>query len=156
MWRRNNNLALLQQYGANAWRVHNYLLEADAKAAETLAEGLKEETTRVNRERKNTQVSGRPAEWSAHCSKRETTDADREPVDLARDTMAAGHRQQPPAHHGQRSDGGGDAQINNAGAGAVWDAVPQVDYNNVLYVVDAPVRTKIRSGVECSGCLSRP
>ena len=57
MWRRHHNLALLQQYGANAWRVHNYLLEADVKAAEKLADGLKEETTSVNRERKNTQVS---------------------------------------------------------------------------------------------------
>ncbi|VDB99302.1 unnamed protein product [Peniophora sp. CBMAI 1063] len=53
---RHHNLALLQQYGANAWRVHNYLLEADAKVAEKLAEGVKEETTGVNRERKNGQT----------------------------------------------------------------------------------------------------
>jgi hypothetical protein len=55
--RRHNNLALLQQYGNNAWRVHNYLLEADAKKAEKLLEELKEETTSLNRERKNNQVN---------------------------------------------------------------------------------------------------
>ena len=53
---RHNNLALLQQYGNNAWRVHNYLLEADTKKAENLLEELKERTTSLNRERKNTQV----------------------------------------------------------------------------------------------------
>ena len=53
---RHNNLALLQQYGNNAWRVHNYLLEADTKKAENLLEELKERTTGVNRERKNTQA----------------------------------------------------------------------------------------------------
>jgi hypothetical protein len=61
--RRHNNLALLQQYGNNAWRVHNYLLEADAKKAEKLLEELKEKTTSLNRERKNNQVNhprGRP------------------------------------------------------------------------------------------------
>jgi pre-mRNA-splicing factor SPF27 len=51
-----NNLALLQQYGNNAWRVHNYLLEADTKKAENLLEELKERTTGLNRERKNNQV----------------------------------------------------------------------------------------------------
>jgi hypothetical protein len=55
---RHNNLALLQQYGNNAWRVHNYLLEADTKKAESLLEELKERTTSLNRERKNTQVFG--------------------------------------------------------------------------------------------------
>jgi hypothetical protein len=53
---RHNNLALLQQYGNNAWRVHNYLLEADTKKAENVLEELKERTTGLNRERKNTQV----------------------------------------------------------------------------------------------------
>ena len=53
---RHNNLALLQQYGNNAWRVHNYLLEADTKKAENLLEELKERTTSLNRERKNSQV----------------------------------------------------------------------------------------------------
>ena len=53
---RHNNLALLQQYGNNAWRVHNYLLEADTKNAENLLEELKERTTGLNRERKSTQV----------------------------------------------------------------------------------------------------
>src|ERR1700742_4689100 len=45
---RHNNLALLQQYGSNAWRIHNYLLEADTKNAETMLENLREQTTSVN------------------------------------------------------------------------------------------------------------
>ncbi|TFY65789.1 hypothetical protein EVG20_g5289, partial [Dentipellis fragilis] len=53
---RHNNLALLQQYGSNAWRIHNYTLEADAKSAEKLLEELKEQTTEVNRDRKNAQT----------------------------------------------------------------------------------------------------
>ncbi|KAH9964485.1 breast carcinoma amplified sequence 2 [Russula dissimulans] len=53
---RHNNLALLQQYGNNAWRLHNYILEADTKKAEKLLEELKEQTTSLNRERKNTQT----------------------------------------------------------------------------------------------------
>jgi hypothetical protein len=54
---RHNNLALLQQYGSNAWRTHNYFLEANVKNAEKLLEELKEQTTNLNRERKNSQVS---------------------------------------------------------------------------------------------------
>ncbi|THH19741.1 hypothetical protein EW146_g1503 [Bondarzewia mesenterica] len=53
---RHNNLALLQQYGNNAWRIHNFLLEADTKKAEKLLEELREQTTEVNRDRKNTQT----------------------------------------------------------------------------------------------------
>ncbi|KAI0067833.1 BCAS2-domain-containing protein [Artomyces pyxidatus] len=53
---RHNNLALLQQYGSNAWRIHNYVLEADTKRAEKLLEELKEQTTDVNRDRKNAQT----------------------------------------------------------------------------------------------------
>ena len=50
------NVALLQTYGANAWRLHNYLLEADVKVVDNAVEHLKEQTTEVNRERKNYQV----------------------------------------------------------------------------------------------------
>ncbi|KAG1867797.1 hypothetical protein DFJ58DRAFT_767906, partial [Suillus subalutaceus] len=39
---RHTNLALLQTYGPNAWRIHNYLLEATAKQAETALEELKQ------------------------------------------------------------------------------------------------------------------
>ncbi|KAG1826219.1 breast carcinoma amplified sequence 2 [Suillus subaureus] len=53
---RHTNLALLQTYGPNAWRIHNYLLEATAKQAETALEELKQRTTDVNRERKNSQT----------------------------------------------------------------------------------------------------
>ena len=50
------NIALLQQYGANSWRVHNYLLEANSKQLEKAVEDLTQLTTDLNRDRKNTQV----------------------------------------------------------------------------------------------------
>lgn len=53
---RHTNLALLQTYGSNAWRIHNYLLDSTAKQAEKALEDLKQLTIEVNRERKNTQV----------------------------------------------------------------------------------------------------
>ncbi|KAL1661918.1 Pre-mRNA-splicing factor SPF27 [Schizophyllum commune] len=53
---RQTNVSLLQTYGANAWRIHNYLLETTAKNAEKALEELKEQITDVNRERKNTQT----------------------------------------------------------------------------------------------------
>ncbi|EIM92812.1 uncharacterized protein STEHIDRAFT_144095 [Stereum hirsutum FP-91666 SS1] len=49
---RHNNLALLQQYGSNAWRIHNYLLEADTKQEEKLLEQAREQATHVNRDRR--------------------------------------------------------------------------------------------------------
>lgn len=51
------NIALLQQYGANSWRVHNYLLEATSKQLERAVEDLTQLTTDLNRDRKNSQVS---------------------------------------------------------------------------------------------------
>ena len=54
---RHINLALLQQYGSNAWRIHNYLNEATAKNIEKALEDLNNLTTEVNRDRKNFQVS---------------------------------------------------------------------------------------------------
>jgi hypothetical protein len=53
---RHSNLALLQQYGTNAWRVHNYRLESEAKSMEKELEYLRQRTTEINRERKNFQV----------------------------------------------------------------------------------------------------
>ncbi|KIM67078.1 hypothetical protein SCLCIDRAFT_1210555 [Scleroderma citrinum Foug A] len=53
---RHTNLALLQTYGSNAWRIHNYRLEEAAKQAERALEELKERTTELNRERKNSQT----------------------------------------------------------------------------------------------------
>ncbi|TFK90232.1 breast carcinoma amplified sequence 2 [Polyporus arcularius HHB13444] len=53
---RHLNLALLQQYGSNAWRIHNYLNEAAAKHIEQTLEELKNLTTEVNRDRKNYQT----------------------------------------------------------------------------------------------------
>ncbi|KAI0724299.1 breast carcinoma amplified sequence 2 [Cerioporus squamosus] len=53
---RHINLALMQQYGSNAWRIHNYLTEATAKNIEQALEELKNLTTEVNRDRKNYQT----------------------------------------------------------------------------------------------------
>ncbi|KAF8971530.1 Pre-mRNA-splicing factor SPF27, partial [Flammula alnicola] len=52
---RQQNLALLQTYGPNGFRIQNYLLEGTAKQTEKALEELKELTVEVNRERKNTQ-----------------------------------------------------------------------------------------------------
>lgn len=53
---RQTNLSLLQTYGPNAWRMHNYLLEADTVLLEKQTEQQKERITELNRERKNNQV----------------------------------------------------------------------------------------------------
>ncbi|KZT43939.1 breast carcinoma amplified sequence 2 [Sistotremastrum suecicum HHB10207 ss-3] len=53
---RQTNIALLQNYGANSWKVHNYLLEAEVNIIEKEAEKLQEAVTDVNRERKNNQT----------------------------------------------------------------------------------------------------
>ncbi|KAJ7071534.1 breast carcinoma amplified sequence 2, partial [Mycena amicta] len=53
---RQTNLQLLQTYGSNAWRIHNYLLETTVKQTEKALEEMKEMTVEVNRERKNTQT----------------------------------------------------------------------------------------------------
>ncbi|KAL0950848.1 hypothetical protein HGRIS_007606 [Hohenbuehelia grisea] len=50
------NLTLLQTYGANSWRIHNYLLESTAKQIEKAVEDLKQLTVEVNRDRKNSQT----------------------------------------------------------------------------------------------------
>ncbi|KAK7463859.1 hypothetical protein VKT23_005794 [Stygiomarasmius scandens] len=52
---RQTNVTLLQTYGPNAWRIHNYLLEAQAKQIEKALEDLKQLTVDVNRQRKNDQ-----------------------------------------------------------------------------------------------------
>ena len=49
-------MTLLQTYGANAWRVHNYLLENTVKLAEKALEDLQQLQVDVNRERKNEQT----------------------------------------------------------------------------------------------------
>jgi len=48
-------MGLLQKYGGNAWRIHNYELEQEAKNMEKRLEEVKGQTVEVNRERKNTQ-----------------------------------------------------------------------------------------------------
>lgn len=53
---RQTNLALLQNYGSNAWRIHNYQLEAVTKTLDKAVEDLKQLTVDVNRDRKNFQT----------------------------------------------------------------------------------------------------
>lgn len=50
------NLELLQKYGANAWRVHNYMLEAHLKRIQAANEDIKNKILQINRERKMDQV----------------------------------------------------------------------------------------------------
>ncbi|ORY92214.1 Pre-mRNA-splicing factor SPF27 [Syncephalastrum racemosum] len=54
------NLELLQKYGANAWRVHNYMLEAHLKRIQAANEDMKNKILQINRERKmdQTQAAG--------------------------------------------------------------------------------------------------
>jgi pre-mRNA-splicing factor SPF27 len=67
-WFRHSNLALLQQYGANVWRVNNYRVESEAKSIEKELEYLKQRTTEVNRERKNFQVCRAHPQTRTHLS----------------------------------------------------------------------------------------
>ncbi|PAV21887.1 breast carcinoma amplified sequence 2 [Pyrrhoderma noxium] len=53
---RQSNIALLQTYGSNAWRVQNYLMEHTTKGIEKALEEVRERTTEVNRERKQNQT----------------------------------------------------------------------------------------------------
>jgi pre-mRNA-splicing factor SPF27 len=50
------NLELLQKYGANAWRVHNYQLEQDLAAIKKNTEQLRNQILEINRERKQDQT----------------------------------------------------------------------------------------------------
>ncbi|KAI8098467.1 Pre-mRNA-splicing factor SPF27 [Halteromyces radiatus] len=50
------NLELLQKYGANAWRVHNYQLEADLKQIQQETEDYRNQINQINRERKADQM----------------------------------------------------------------------------------------------------
>ncbi|KLO20525.1 breast carcinoma amplified sequence 2 [Schizopora paradoxa] len=54
---RQQNIALLQNYGSNAWRIHNFTLEETAKGIERALEEVKEQTVEVNRERKQYQTT---------------------------------------------------------------------------------------------------
>ncbi|PVF98835.1 breast carcinoma amplified sequence 2 [Serendipita vermifera] len=54
---RSANGALMQQYGANAWRVYNYRLEVVGKSLDKAIEELNERVTEVNRARKNEQIA---------------------------------------------------------------------------------------------------
>jgi len=53
---RHTNLALMQTYGQNAWRISNYHLEEAAKQCERALEESKQLATELNRERKNSQT----------------------------------------------------------------------------------------------------
>ncbi|KAI8645873.1 Pre-mRNA-splicing factor SPF27 [Parasitella parasitica] len=50
------NLELLQKYGANAWRVHNFQLEKDLADIRKNTENVRNQILEINRERKNDQT----------------------------------------------------------------------------------------------------
>lgn len=58
------NGALMQQYGANAWRVYNYRLEVVGKSLDKELEIINERITDVNRSRKNEQVRPFPYQYA--------------------------------------------------------------------------------------------
>lgn len=85
---RHTNLALLQQYGPNAWRIHNYLTEATAKNIEKALEDLNKLMTEVNRDRKNSQVRvSSMLTGSLRNSSPNVTDTDRKPTYVTRNAM---------------------------------------------------------------------
>lgn len=49
-------MELLQKYGANAWRVHNYQLENDLADIKRKTEELRNKIVEINKERKNDQL----------------------------------------------------------------------------------------------------
>ena len=81
------NLALLQQYGSNAWRIHNYLNEATAQNIEKALEELKNLTTEVNRDRKNYQVRVLMNRCGCTTYRCLSADASRDAADLAGDAV---------------------------------------------------------------------
>ena len=89
------NIALLQQYGANSWRVHNYLLEANSKQLEKAVEDLAQMTTDLNRDRKNTQVRGLCSDRRTMADRR-MTDYVWSATDRFGDKMDRTHLERPP------------------------------------------------------------
>lgn len=54
---RSENVSLLKTYGVNAWRLHAFNVEADAKRAEAALEQVEQETNALNRVRRDAQLS---------------------------------------------------------------------------------------------------
>lgn len=50
------NLELLQKFGANAWRLHNYQLEQQLKQTQRATEESRQRIVELNRQRKAEQV----------------------------------------------------------------------------------------------------
>lgn len=50
------NLELLQKYGANAWRLHNYQLENELQQYQKTLEEYKQNILELNKQRKAEQV----------------------------------------------------------------------------------------------------
>jgi pre-mRNA-splicing factor SPF27 len=51
------NLELLQKYGANAWRLHNYQLEHESQQYQKILEEYKQNILDLNKQRKTEQVN---------------------------------------------------------------------------------------------------
>lgn len=91
MLSRLTNLELLQKYGSNAWRIHNFQLEATAKNYDKAVEDLKQLTVEVNRDRKNTQVRRVPSSDKAQILIPSPPDTTRSSTHRPRDEVDRAH-----------------------------------------------------------------
>lgn len=78
-------------YGANSWKVHNFLLEEDAKALEKSLEALKDQSTDINRSRKNAQVSAKPSSFRSLFTLPPSVDYRWRPAYCTREQMDRAH-----------------------------------------------------------------
>ena len=53
------NLELLQKYGANAWKLHNYQLEQELQQYQKTLEEYKQNIFDLNKQRKSEQVNNK-------------------------------------------------------------------------------------------------
>lgn len=95
------NLALLQTYGPNAYRINNYLLEATTKQVEKASEDLKQLTVDVNRERKNDQVRASAIVSNGTPLMLDAIGTTWKAVDLARDAVDGAYLEHPSDRTGQ-------------------------------------------------------
>lgn len=109
---RQTNIALLQQYGSNAWRVHNYLLEANTTQMEKAVSDLEQLTTDVNRERKKMQVRRPYIAEVVLADLRSITDGAWSPADCTGDPMDRVDFQCAPNRDGECCIGGRTRSFN--------------------------------------------
>lgn len=139
---RQSNLALLQNYGANAWRIHNYLLETTSKNLDKSLEELKELTTEVNRDRKNFQV--RPPILLLPFRSLTFTlasDTPRQSTHQSRNAMDGAHLERAADRDGERRAGRRDRATDKEGGRACGDVKKKAGmtpFGRVLYYYYTP------------------